>query len=109
MVGVLILALSVWLQDLFRLPLPIILWGGCVNLLYGSYSLSLARRTTRPDSLIRFLILANATWTPVCAFLVYMHLHSASLLGLGYLALEGLYVGGLACLEWRWKEHLRSR
>lgn len=106
--GVIVLAISSWLSKLYGLDQEVLLATGVANLAYGSYSLSLARRAVRPIALIRLLAAANLTWLVVCTVLIVVHYDSATFLGIGHLLLEGLYVGGLGCLEWRWREDLRT-
>ena len=106
--GVIVMAISGWLSKLYGLDQEILLATGVANLAYGSFSLSLARRAVRPIALIRLLAAANLTWLIVCTVLIVAHYDSATFLGIGHLLLEGLYVGGLGCLEWRGREDLRT-
>ena len=46
-VGVAVLALASWLSELYGLPGSVVLFVGCANLVYGSYSGSLAIRERR--------------------------------------------------------------
>ncbi|NNF57971.1 MAG: hypothetical protein HKN04_06985, partial [Rhodothermaceae bacterium] len=66
LVGVTVLALSGWLSHLEGLPRAVLLFTGVVNLLYASYSFSLAVRAERPMPLIKLLVFANLGWVPVC-------------------------------------------
>lgn len=75
------------------------------NLLYGSYSLTLASRR-RPLPFILLLIAANAAWALFCFFQLWSHAAMANLLGRAHLAFEGLFVGSLAALEWRFRHTL---
>lgn len=102
-VGVAVLALSGWLSELHGLPRGLLLFTGTVNLLYGTYSFSLARRDRRPLFLLRILVLANAVWACVCVGLVVTFGTDATAFGIVHLGGEALYVGGLAALEWRWR------
>ena len=61
-VGTLVLLLSSWLSELYRLPLDLVRFMGWVNVGYGAYSLSLARRSVRPLALIQLLAAANVSW-----------------------------------------------
>ena len=65
-VGVAVILLSGWLSELEGLPRNVILFTGVVNLLYGSFSFSLAVRKRRPMRWIKALVWANLAWTPVC-------------------------------------------
>ena len=107
-VGVLVLSLSGWLSDLYRLPRDFVLFLGVVNLLYASYSLCLARRSQRPMTLIVLLAAANLIWGLACFRWAFVFSETASFFGLAQLVGEGIFVGGLACLEWRWRELLRT-
>ncbi|HYR10197.1 MAG TPA: hypothetical protein VEQ60_20655 [Longimicrobium sp.] len=104
--GVAVLMLSGWLSGLYALPRELLLANGAVNVLYASYSFSLARRARRPGSLISLLVFANLAWAVVCLWLVSVFSGSATWFGIGHLAGEALFVGGLAGLEWRWRDQL---
>jgi hypothetical protein len=104
--GVVVLALSGWLSELYALPRPLLLVMGAVNLAYGTYSGSLARRARRPYRLIVLLVAANATWAVLCGLAAVSLADTASMFGLAHLVGEGLFVGGLAALEWRERERL---
>jgi hypothetical protein len=101
-----VLALSGWLAGLEGLPRSILVFTGCVNLLYGSFSLSLALRPRRPLGLIRVLAVANVAWLPVCLGLLAAHAGSATPFAVAHLGGEGLYVAGLGILEWRNRHRL---
>lgn len=104
--GVAMLLLSGWLSSLHALPRALLLFMGAANLLYASYSFTLARRSRRSRGLINLLISANLAWTMVCLALAVSFVGSASVFGMGHLVLEAVFVGGLAGLEWRWREQL---
>lgn len=101
-------ALSPWLSRLYGLPRGVLLLMGAANLLYASYSFSLARRGERPMSLIKLLVYANATWVLVCFGLAVRFWERATLFGLAHLIGEALFVGGLAALEWNQRHRLAS-
>lgn len=107
LVGVAVLLLRERLVAWYGLPRGLLTAAGLANLLYGVYSLSLASRAVRPVGLIGLLVAANAAWAVVCVVLVVLYGRQATLLGLGHLIGEGLFVSGLAALEWRWRERLR--
>ena len=107
-VGAVVLAASGWLSERYGLPRSLLLFTGVANVAYGSYSTSLARRSVRPRRLIWFLIFANLAWAVVCFILAIVYRETATFFGLAHLVGEGLFVGGLACLEWRWRELLRT-
>lgn len=107
-VGVAMFALAGWLSELYRLPKDFLYLMGTANLLYAAYSFTLAIRPTRPMHRIVILVFANATWAVLCLRWTFVFDESASVFGLIHLVAEGLYVGGLAGLEWRWRELLRG-
>ncbi|MEM1095969.1 MAG: hypothetical protein AAGJ10_15330 [Bacteroidota bacterium] len=98
-VGVLLLSVSPWLAELFSLPLGVVLFMGAANLTYGSYSLTIAQRKRRPLSLIRFLVMANLAWVPVCIGLIIVHREVISVWVLLHLSAEAVCVGSLAVIE----------
>lgn len=106
--GLAMLALSAWLSALYGLPQSFVIGLGVVNLLYGAFSFSLARRASRPLKLIVALAAANGAWAVVCIALAVAVGGSATLFGLAHLVGEGLFVGGLGALEWRWRDRLRT-
>jgi hypothetical protein len=104
--GVAVLLLSSWLSQLYAMPRELLVGMGVANLAYGTYSLSLARRARRPRSLLVLLVVANATWAALCGLAAVRLAGTASAFGLAHLVGEGLFVGGLAALEWRRRERL---
>jgi len=98
--GVVVSLLSRWLSDLYDIHRGLIVAMGLANLAYGTFSLSLARRASRPRSLIVLLVAANAAWAGVCVLAAVLFARTASAFGLAHLVGEGLFVGGLAWLEW---------
>lgn len=93
--------LSAPLSSLEGLPRGLLLFTGVVNLLYGSYSFSLAIRPHRPERLIKLLVIANLAWVPVCFSLAVVHSATATPFGYTHLVGEGVFVGLLAMLEWQ--------
>lgn len=104
--GVTVLLLNGWLSHLYALPRGLLLLTGAVNLVYASYSFSLAVRARRPKPLINLLVFANLTWAVACLGWAVVFAESATLLGVGHLVGEALFVGGLASLEWSRREQL---
>ncbi len=100
-VGALVLVLSPWLSRLYALPVALLLAMGVANVAYGTFSLSLARRATRPRALLALLVIANATWAVLCGAAIVVLAPWVTGLGLAHLLGEGLFVGGLAVLDWR--------
>ena len=106
-VGILVLALSARLSELYRLPHWSLVVMGLANVAYGTYSGLLARRTNRPLGMLVVLVIANALWGVGCLVVAARVADTASPFALAHLAGEGLYVGALAILEWRWRDSLR--
>jgi hypothetical protein len=104
--GAVVLLFSGWLSGLHGLPRELLLLNGAANLLYASYSFSLARRRRRPGALINLLVFANLAWAVVCLWLARVFAGSATVFGIGHLVGEAVFVGGLAALEWRWRDQL---
>ena len=104
--GIAMLALSGWLSGLYGLPRGLLLFMGAANLLYASYSFSLARRARRPRPLISLLVFANLAWAGACLALATYFAGTATAFGIVHLVGEGIFVGGLGGLEWRWRERL---
>ena len=104
--GLAVLSLSTWLGSLYALPRELLVAMGMVNLAYGAFSFSLARRARRPRSLIVLLVVANATWAVLCGIAAVRLAGVASAFGMVHLIGEGLFVGGLAALEWRHRAEL---
>lgn len=105
-VGIFVLSLAGWLSTWYRLPKDLVLLMGGANAAYAMYSFSLARRSRRPAYLITLLVVANMTWAVLCVRWAVIYWQDASFFGLAQLLLEALFVGGLACLEWRSRELL---
>lgn len=99
-------ACSGWLSRLYLLPAELLVGMGAVNAAYGTFSLSLALRNPRPRSLLLLLVIANASWAGLCGIAAVVAATSASAFGVAHLVFEGLYVGGLAVLEWSNREVL---
>ena len=104
--GVLVLWLGPWLGELYRLPHGLLLFIGAVNLLYASYSFSLAVRGKRPRLLLYGLVAGNALWAGACVVMAVQFAGHSSLFAQIHLVGEALFVGGLAACEWRWREQL---
>ncbi len=102
--GAVVLALSGWLSQLYALPHAFVITLALVNLGYGTFSFSLARRQQPPRRLIVALVVANAMWAVLCGIAALWLVGTASMFGLAHLVGEGLFVGGLAALEWRHRD-----
>jgi uncharacterized membrane protein YhaH (DUF805 family) len=106
--GVAVLILSGFLSDLYAIPHIVLVIMGVANLAYGFYALSLYVRRTRPRSLLVALVIANATWAVLCLVAAMLVAGTATVFGLAHLVGEGVWVGGLAALEWQRREQLSS-
>ncbi len=106
--GAVVLLISGWLSEWYGLPRELLLFIGLVNVAYAANSISLAARSARPAKLILLLVIANLTWTTVCLILAITYRETITLFGFAHLVGEALFVGCLACLEWRWRELLRT-
>ena len=69
--GLIVLLAAQWLSQLYHLPKGIIVFMGCVNLLYASYSFTLANYKKRSMLLINILITANSIWVLVCLVMLW--------------------------------------
>jgi hypothetical protein len=106
--GMLVFSFSGWLARLYSIPEGILYFTGTINLLYAAYSFSLAIRPTRPRVLIIMLAAANGIWTLVCLGIATYFFETATFFGIGQLVGEAIFVGGLASLDWKWREQLLS-
>jgi hypothetical protein len=104
--GVAVISLSGWLSQLHELPQSFLVWIGLMNIIYGSFSFSLAIRAKRSKSLIVMLVIANTVWAVFCVVAAVALVDTASFFGLAHLIVEGFFVGGLAALEWNQREQL---
>ena len=106
--GAVVLLLSGWLSELEGLPEGFVVFMAGTNLVYGSYSTSLARRSARPPVRIAILACANILWGVLCLGFPFWFRDQITGFGLLHVLGEGAYVGGLGCLEWRWRAALRA-
>ena len=104
--GLVVLSLSDWLGRLYAMPQGLLAGIGVANLCFGAFSGSLAWRKRRPRSLIVLLVVANTAWAVLCGLAVLRLAGTASAFGLAHLVGEGLFVGGLARVEWIQRERL---
>ncbi|MEQ8849856.1 hypothetical protein [Botrimarina sp.] len=106
--GVLVVALAEWLGRLEGLPPRVLLLTGAANLLYGSYSFSLAVRTRRPLRGVERLAIANMAWPAVCVALLTAYAETATPFAYAHLGGEAVYVAGLGLLEWTYRHRLAA-
>jgi hypothetical protein len=95
------------LEKWYNIPRGILVFIGIANLTYGTYSLSIARLKKRPETLIVILVIANLAWAVNCIRMAITFWDTASIFGLIHLIGEAIFVGGLACLEWRYRKVLQ--
>lgn len=98
--GILLAALSGYIAPLYSLPQSWVIGHAVVHLAYGSFSLSLAVRRTRPVGLIKTLAVANAAWAVLCIFFAARLVGGDSVLAAAHFIVEGAYVGALGFIEW---------
>lgn len=90
-----------FLGPFLGLPQTLLVVIGCANLLYASFSFTLALSARPRARLVSALVVANLVWSGVCVLMLAACLDAASVFGVSYLMGEAAFVGGLASLEWR--------
>jgi hypothetical protein len=99
--GVAMLSLSGVLAPWFAVPRALLITTALVNLAYGTFSFTLARHAEAPRGRVRALVVANFTWTILCAGLaLVLALRGAPLAAIYFIG-EGLFVAVLALVETR--------
>lgn len=106
--GALMLSLTDAIARLYAMPVDWLRVIGIVNLLYACLSGALAMRSRRPRPLIAMLSIANGIWATACIGMAVAMAATATAFGMAHLLGEGLFVGSLAALEWRWRERLAT-
>jgi hypothetical protein len=96
-----------WLEQWYNIPRGTLVFIGIANLTYATYSLSIARLNKRSEILIVILVVANLAWAVNCLRMAIAFGETASIFGLIHLIGEAIFVGGLACLEWRYRKELQ--
>ncbi|MCI3881152.1 hypothetical protein [Acinetobacter higginsii] len=104
--GLIVLLAAQWLSQLYHLPKGIIVFVGCVNLLYASYSFTLANYKKRSMFLINILVIANSIWALVCLFILWRFWQQMTFFAVLHIAGEAIFVGALARLEYQWRYQL---
>ncbi len=97
--GVALLALAGVVSPWLGVPRAVLLLNGVVNLAYGAFSFSLARRPSPPRRWVQALVIGNVAWVAVCVVMAVRFARPGSFLGAGYLLAEGVFVGVLAAVE----------
>jgi hypothetical protein len=106
--GVAIFIFSGWLSSLSGFSREFVIGHAFVHLIYGAYSLSLAVRKRRPMLMLMVLIFANAAWGCFCLIFAATLWGDAPVFAVAQFTLEGLYVGGLALIEWKRRDLLQD-
>jgi len=106
--GAVVLLAARFFSDLECLPLWIIRFVGFANLAYGCYSLWVTVQIPRKLVLVKCLALANMAWLAVCIAIVVTYWNEVSVLGIGHMLAEGIYVASLGVIEWRWRNALAN-
>ncbi|MEF9957589.1 MAG: hypothetical protein RSA22_13440 [Acinetobacter sp.] len=104
--GLMVLFTGQWLSEFYHLPKRIVIFIGCVNLLYACYSFTLANYQKRPILLINILVFANSTWVFVCLLILWMFWDEMTIFAVIHILGEAVFVGTLAKLEYHWREQL---
>lgn len=107
--GVFVLVALGRLEEWYNISGETLSFIAVVNLTYGTYSLSIAVLKKRPIALIAILVIANLAWAINCLRLAFLFHNTASIFGLTHLVGEAILVGGLAYLEWRYRNLLQFR
>lgn len=89
------------LNPLLGLPTYLIVGIAIVTLGYAVGAFRLARRENVSNPQLRALVIANWAWTAVSVVLLLVYGNQATPLGLVFLILQVLVVGGLAYVEGR--------
>lgn len=95
------LLFSATLAGLLGLSTGLILLVASVTLLYAVVACMLARQQVVSVRWLRTLIVANGLWTIVSLYLLVAYYERATKLGVGFLLLQVVVVGGLAYAEGR--------
>ena len=105
-VGLVVLLFHEWFSETYGFSPEFTLFLGGANLGYGCFSFALAVRRRRSTLHFKTLVAANLGWAALCFISVLWLWNEASVLGIGHLVLEGVFVGGLGGLEWRSRHRL---
>lgn len=86
-------------------PVGLVVFNALANLAYASFAGTLATLTVLglapPRRALATLVAANAAWPLVCVVILSRVWGAGSAVGLAYVALEALFVGSLAFVEYR--------
>lgn len=106
--GMFVLLAAQWLSPLYHLPKKVIIFIGCVNLLYTCYSFLLANYKKRSILLINMLVVANSMWGLICLIMVWMFWQEITIFAIIHILGEAFFVSSLARLEYLWRQQLSS-
>lgn len=103
--GIVLLTWRDSIASVFGFPVELVWFNAAANLAYASYSGTLATLTALdiapPRRALTMLVTANASWVAVCMGILSQVWSRGTAVGLGYVALEALFVGALAVVEYR--------
>jgi hypothetical protein len=99
--GLISLFVGGWMARWFHFPRSLLTILACISVTYALYSGTLAYLRSRSRSLLIILVMANVAYAVWCCFLIANFRDTANILGIGYLALEALFVATLAVVEWQ--------
>lgn len=106
--GMLVLFAVQCLSSLYHLPKNVIIFIGCVNLLYACYSFLLANYKNRSILLINMLVVANSMWGLICLIMLWMFWQEITIFAIIHILGEAFFVSSLARLEYLWRQQLSS-
>ncbi|MCH7314592.1 hypothetical protein [Acinetobacter sp. ANC 3882] len=104
--GLIVLFASEWFSQLYHLPRYVVIFIGCINLLYACYSFTLANYKKRSLFLINILVIANAIWVMACLIMLGMFWDEMTIFAMIHIGGEAIFVGTLARLEYQWRYQL---
>jgi hypothetical protein len=104
--GLVVWTLSDTLVALYQIPAWLLSINIIANIVYGMAGSLLASWPQRSIQAIMSLSIANLLWAVMCLITAVLLIPTASLFGVGHFVIEGLFVGTLGVLEWRWRNQL---
>lgn len=105
--GIVVWLLRDTLIGLYQIPPWLLTVHITANLVYGISASLIASWQHRPIGAVVALSVANLLWATVCLVTAVLRAPTASLFGIGHFVGEGLFVGTLGVLEWRWRHALQ--
>lgn len=105
--GVVMWLFSDVLVALYQIPTWLLTINIMANLIYGISSSLLASWQHRSLGAVMALSVANLLWAVLCVVTAMVLAPTASLFGVEHFVGEGLFVGTLGILEWRWRHALQ--